>query len=100
MSDKELILEVLSPVAEVRSRMMAPNPRLKDLRGKKIAFFNNHKTNASATLDYLARLLGDRIPDVEIFRCGRTQSSGQRFEAVIKQIRDARVDALVASYGD
>ncbi len=79
---------------------MAPNRRLDNLRGKKIAFFNNHKTNASTTLDYLAQSLKERVPEVEVFRCGRTQSSGQRFETVIKQIRDAKVDALVASYGD
>ena len=100
MKDSGLELAVVSPVGETRGAIMTPMPRLADLSGKRIALYHNHKTNASVCLDYVQELLTKRVPDVEIYRCGRGQSIGQRFEGVIQEIKEAKVDALVASYGD
>ncbi len=97
---QERCLEVRNPVGEIRGEKVRAVPRLGHLAGKKIGLFHNHKPNATVCLEYLREQLQQRAPDLQFYVCGRGHSSGGLSDEVVEGIRQAKVDGLVAAYGD
>lgn len=95
--------EVLSPWAEVDPvSLEGINPRLPDLRGKRIGLFHNGKVAAAPIQDAVEAELRARFDGITIARFGRTAnlevaetSDRARYEEWVKD-----VDAVVHAVGD
>jgi len=95
--------EVMSPWAEVDPRPLEGiNPRLADLRGRRIGLFHNGKVAAKPITDAVEAELRARYDDITIARFGRTAnlevaetSDRARYEEWVKE-----VDAVIHAVGD
>ena len=95
--------EVLSPWAEVDPvPLEGINPRLPDLRGRRIGLFHNGKVAALPIQDAVEAELRARFDGITIARFGRTAnlevaetSDRARYEEWVKD-----VDAVVHAVGD
>jgi hypothetical protein len=95
--------EVLSPWAEVDPVPLdGINPRLPDLRGRRIGLFHNGKVAAAPILDAVEAELRTRLEDVSFARFGRRENlevaetpARQRYEEWVRE-----VDAVVLAVGD
>jgi hypothetical protein len=95
--------EVMSPWAEVDPRPLEGiNPRLADLRGRRIGLFHNGKVAAKPIADAVEAELRTRYDDIAIARFGRTAnlevaetSDRARYEEWVKD-----VDAVIHAVGD
>ena len=95
--------EVLSPWAEVEPvPREGINPRLPDLRGRRIGLFHNGKVAAAPILDAVEAELRTRVEGVSFARFGRHENlevaetpARQRYEEWVRE-----VDAVVLAVGD
>jgi hypothetical protein len=95
--------EVLSPWAEVDPvPREGINPRLPELRGRRIGLFHNGKVAAAPILDAVEAGLRERVECVSFARFGRQENlevaetpARQRYEEWVKG-----VDAVVLAVGD
>jgi hypothetical protein len=95
--------EVLSPWAEVDPvPREGINPRLPELRGRRIGLFHNGKVAAAPILDAVEAGLRERVEGVSFARFGRQENlevaetpARQRYEEWVKG-----VDAVVLAVGD
>jgi hypothetical protein len=97
------VYEVLSPWAEVDPiPLRGINPRLEDLRGKRIGLFNNDKLASKPILDVVERELGSRFEGATFERFSRGVSNEvaatpdrSRYEEWVRPL-----DAVVLAVGD
>ena len=95
--------EVLSPWAEVDPvPREGINPRLAELRGRRIGLFHNGKVAAAPILDAVEAELRTRVEDVSFARFGRRENlevaetpARQRYEGWVRE-----GDAVVLAVGD
>jgi len=99
----QVTLEVLNPRGELppAPTMRAPNPRVADLAGKKIALVANYKAGAELFLTKIEELLKERYPTATIlrFKMQSTQGDSTKLAGVFDEVAKS-CDVFVHSTGD
>ncbi len=88
--------EVLNPVAEYETPILALSPRLVDLDEKKVGLFWNGKPNGDLLLEAIARQLERRFKHIKTIRFNLSISVGPEKR---KQMA-GQCDAVIAAIGD
>ncbi len=96
-------LEVLNPRGELppAPTMKAPNPRVTDLAGKKIALVANYKAGAELFLTKIEELIKAKYPTATIlrFKMQSTQGDSKKLEGVFNEVAKS-CDVFIHSTGD
>jgi len=92
-------LRVLSPVGVLRFKPIPHAPRVKDLNGKKIGLYWNHKARGNVALDRVRELLSERFTGLT-FEWFETPVSVEASGEWFTNVRNNGGDAFVASTGD
>jgi hypothetical protein len=99
----QVTLEVLNPRGELppAPTMIAPNPRVGDLAGKKIALVANYKAGAELFLTKIEELLKAKFPTATFlrFKMQSTQGDKKSMEKIYSEIAK-QCDVFVHSTGD
>ncbi len=88
--------EVLNPVAEYETPILALSPRLTDLNEKTIGLFWNGKPNGDLLLEAIARLLERRFKHIKTIRFNLSISVGPEKRRQMAE----QCDAVIAAIGD
>ncbi len=88
--------EVLNPVAEYETLMLALSPRLADLDEKKVGLFWNGKPNGDLLLEAIARLLERRFKHIKTIKFNLSISVGPENRRQMAE----QCDAVIAAIGD
>jgi hypothetical protein len=99
----QVTLEVLNPRGELppAPTMMAPNPRVANLAGKKIALVANYKAGAELFLTKIEELMKAKYPTATIlrFKMQSTQGDPKKLAGVFDEVAKS-CDVFVHSTGD
>ncbi|MBI2909210.1 MAG: hypothetical protein HYX92_16315 [Chloroflexi bacterium] len=91
------VLEVMDPVAPVAAKTFPPAPRLRDLSGRKIGLYSNHKTGADIGLEEIARLLESKYQDVKFEKLSGGYPHGPD---VLEKVAQRGCDAIIGASAD
>jgi hypothetical protein len=92
-------LPLLNPVGVRRFEAQVAAKRLKDLNGKKIGLYWNHKARGDAALNRVKELLSERFEGTS-FEWFETPIATEAKPDWFKNVKESGVDAVVASTGD
>ena len=99
----QVTLEVLNPRGELppAPTMMAPNPRVSDLAGKKIALVANYKAGAELFLTKIEELIKAKYPTATIlrFKMQSTQGESGKLAGIFDEVARS-CDVFIHSTGD
>ena len=88
--------EVLNPVAEYETPILALSPRLADLDEKKVGLFWNGKPNGDLLLEAIGKLLERRFKNIKTIRFNLSISVGPENRRRMAE----QCDAVIAAIGD
>ncbi len=93
-----VILEILSPVADVQSTLFSPGKRLEDIAGKKIGLYWNSKIGGEVALAEIGEQLKSRFQKVAFTYFTATDFNDNA--AFLHDLRQNHYDAFISSTGD
>ena len=96
---KEVQFEILNPIGVTDTEIMAPVPRLKDFKNKRIGLFWNSKARGNVALKKVETLLKERFEGVE-FNWFTTDNSTALAPMEIAALKEQGHDAIISSTGD
>ena len=86
----EVTLQVLNPRGEITlPPLTAPNPRIADLAGKRIALYWNGKAGGNHFWNGIERLLKEKLPNTTVLRYEGAFDLGDTLAAKIAKETDA-----------
>jgi len=88
--------EVWNPLAEYETPVLAPSPRLADLKGKTVGLFWNGKPNGDIFLEAIGKLLEERFNDIRLIKFWLYISVGPENRKRMAE----QCDAVIAAQGD
>lgn len=88
--------EVLNPVAEYETPILALSPRLEDLNEKRVGLFWNGKPNGDLLLEAIGKLLERRFKNMKTTRYDLSVSVGPENRRRMAE----QCDAVIAAIGD
>ncbi len=90
-------LTVLNPRCEIEPpKILAPQPRIPDLAGKRIGLYWNGKAGGDHFWNVVERLLKEKLPETAILRYAGAYDAGDALAAKIA----GEVDAFLYGVGD
>ena len=96
---KEIQFEIINPIGVTDTEIMAPIPRLKDLKNKRIGLFWNSKARGDVALKKVETMLKDKFDGVE-FTWFTTDNSTALAPMEITTLKELMNDAIISTTGD